>query len=211
MDNNGPEGGCTGLDNLLLAGRQKSKKMVAGSSIYGTDEKGNPLNEEDFEPVLRTGNDPQVPLKVDKHLLVRTRYVSAELHIREKLFVGVIVKGDVYPESTTIGINKTLGHHVSKLVFFVREKQEQTPENMEIISLGGDQAIMSVFRIWDHIEKHYGHDFDWYLLIPDTAYLYGGDLMDFVGHMSLGHDVYMGMPVLEEDMEVTYCKKEAGK
>lgn len=210
MDTKGPDVGCPGLDNILLAGRQKSKKMVVSSSIYGTDEDGNPLNEEDFEPVLRTGNDPQIPNKVDKHLLVRTRYVSAELQIREKLFVGVVVKGDVYPESTTIGINKTLGHHVSKLVFFAREKQEPVPESMEIVSLGGDQAIMSVFRVWDYIYGHFGHDYDWYLLIPDTVYLYGGALMEFVGHMSLGHDVYMGMPVLEEDMEVTYCKKEAG-
>ena len=197
-----------GLDSFVHVG--SSRKTNA---FYGMDDKGNPLNDDDFEPVLMTANNPPIKQSIERHRLVRMRYISSELGIREKLFVGVVVsRGDIDLESTTVGINKTINHYVSKLVFFTKENVNTgpTPIGLNVVRITGDTTVTRMFETWKRIYEDYGNDYDWFLLIQDDTYLFGERIMDFVGQMSIGRDVYMGLVEREEDMEVTYCKREAG-
>ncbi len=197
-----------GLDSFVHVG--SSRKTNA---FYGIDDKGNPLNDDDFEPVLMTANNPPVKKSIERPRLVRMRYISSELGIRDKLFVGVVVsRGDIDLESTTVGVNKTISHYVSKLVFFTKSGDpEAAPTGLNVVPIQADKTVTRTFEIWKSIYENYGNDYDFFLLIQDDTYLFGERMMDFVGQMSIGQDVYMGIPVHEADMEVTYCRREAGR
>lgn len=196
-----------GFDSFVHVG--SSRKTNA---FYGMDENGNPLSDDDFEPVLMTANNPPIKQTLERNRLVRMRYVSSELGIREKLFVGVVVsRGDIDLESTTVGINKTISHYVSKLVFFTKSSDpESAPAGLNVVPIKAEQTVSRTFDIWANIYENYGNDYDWFLLIQDDTYLFGESMMDFVSTMSIGWDVYMGLPTHEADMEVTYCRRESG-
>ncbi|XP_071487454.1 chondroitin sulfate synthase 2-like [Diadema antillarum] len=199
------ESNC-GLDNLVAVRTGRKTHTI----FYGTDENGNMLSEDDFEPVLRVEENPPARV-VEKRRVVRTRFIASELGIKEKLFVAVVVsRGEIHSESTTVGINKTLANSVNKLVYFARTKPDPVPAGMTIVTFEGDQAVMRSFQIWKYIYDHFGNDYDWFFVISDDTYVFGEKLLYFVNHISIGRDLYMGIPTHEEDMDVTYCQKEAG-
>ncbi|XP_038047360.1 chondroitin sulfate glucuronyltransferase-like [Patiria miniata] len=203
------ETGC-GVDSYVHVGT-KRKTSAVDMIDYGTDENGNQLNDEDFEPVLMTVNRPVVKKDIDRQRLIRMRYISSELSIKEKLFVGVMVsREEIDLESTTVGINKTLSHYVSKLVFFTKTNSEQSLSGMTIIAFPGEQVNVRMFQIWKYIYEHHGSDYDWFLVIQDDTYIYGDVFMEFLGHMSVGRDLYMGIPIHEAEMDVTFCSRDAG-
>ncbi|XP_071803278.1 chondroitin sulfate synthase 2-like [Asterias amurensis] len=203
-----PPGSDCGLDSNIHAGTKRKTNAIID---YGTDENGNQLNDKDFEPVLMTANNPLVKKDIDRQSLIRSRYISSELQIKEKLFVGVMVsREEIDLDSTTVGLNKTLSHYVNKLVFFAKTNPEPAPSGMTIVAFPGEQVNVRMFQIWKYIYEHYGNEYDWFLLIQDNTYIYGEVFMEFLGHMSVGRDLYMGSPVHESEMDVTFCSREAG-
>lgn len=200
------ESNC-GLENLVAVRTGRKTHTI----FYGTDEHGNMLSEDDFEPILRVEENPTDRV-VEKRRVVRTRFIATELGIKEKMFVAVVVsRGEIHSESMTVGINKTLAHLVNKIVFFTRTTPDPMPAGMTVVTFEGDQAIMRTFQIWKYIYDHFGNDYDWFFVMSDDTYVFGETLIDFVNHISIGRDIYMGIPTREEDMEITYCHKESGK
>lgn len=61
---------------------------------------------------------PEKPKGETKSNFIRPRYYSTELGIREKLFVGIFTSEDKV-NTQAVHINKTIGHIVDKIKFFI--------------------------------------------------------------------------------------------
>ncbi|XP_071966247.1 chondroitin sulfate synthase 2-like [Antedon mediterranea] len=199
-----------GVERLGLAhiGLGSSRKTY---SLYGLDGNGNPMDDEEFQPVLMTAHNPPEKKTVERNNLLRFRYVAPELQIKDKIFVAVAATHGMDLESMSVAINKTIGHLVPKIVFFTNKPVDSAlPPGMQIVQFSAEQPIMYTFETWNYIFEHFAKDFDWFMLIQDDIYLNGDKLMNFVNHMSIGRDTYIGLPTREIDMGFTYCRKEAG-
>jgi len=64
-------------------------------------------------PILK----PKVDLEANKKKVVRSRYISTELGIRERLVSAIITERESV-NTLAIAVNKTLAHHLQKLLFF---------------------------------------------------------------------------------------------
>ncbi|XP_033111131.1 chondroitin sulfate synthase 2-like [Anneissia japonica] len=196
-----------GVERLTHKGLGSSRKTY---SLYGFDGNGNPMDDEEFQPVLMTAHNPPEKKTVERSNLLRFRYVAPELQIKDKIFIAVAVCHSMDLDSMAVAINKTLGHLVPKIIFFTKTQVDSPPTGMHIVPFSVDQPIMHTFEIWNYIFEHYSNDFDWFMMIQDDVYLNGDKLMNFINHISIGHDMYMGLPTREVDMGFTYCRKEAG-
>ena len=78
----------------------------------------------------------------------RSRYISTELGIRERLVSAIITNEDTV-HSMAVSVNKTLSHHLQKLLFFFGT-QERAISRHRICHLGGKIAFFE-FLLQKHI------------------------------------------------------------
>ncbi|XP_006814083.1 chondroitin sulfate synthase 2-like [Saccoglossus kowalevskii] len=197
-----------GLDSFVHIGR--SRKTTA--YVANPEEKsGFSYAQDDFEPVLMTQNKPPEKKTVENPRLVRTRYISSELGIKEQLFVAVVASKQLVNEnSLSVALNKTLAHYVSKLIYFTNIQPATTPSGLTVVTFPDTRPITQMFHTWKYIYDHYGNDYDWFLMMQDDTYVYGEQLMYFISHMSTGRDAYMGQSQHDADLDITYCQSEPG-
>ena len=76
-------------------------------------------NADDYDPIIKVHpKQEQTPNGGKTKKILRPRYASTELGIKEKLFIGVLTSRDTI-DSLGVAVNKTLTHYVPKLVFFM--------------------------------------------------------------------------------------------
>ena len=78
----------------------------------------------------------------------RSRYISTELGIRERLVSAIITNEDTV-HSMAVSVNKTLSHHLQKLLFFFGT-QERAISRHRICHLGGKIAFFEFL-----LQKHF--------------------------------------------------------
>lgn len=165
----------------------------------------NSATSEDFEPNLR--NKPQRHQKESKKL-IRPRYYSAELGIKEKLFVGVFsTKETVFTYG--VSFNQTVSHHVNKVVFFVNElddNQKVRLKGMTVVSIADDRPLLRPFLVLSHIREHHAN-YDFYFLVTDKTYVRGLKLKEFTERISVSERVHLGQ---KTDDVTVYCSIETG-
>ena len=122
----------------------------------------------------------------------RTRYAATELGIREKLFIGILSTVDSI-ETSGIAMNKTMGHFVEKLVFFM-SGGSQVPAGLNVKLFTNEQRQQLPFHILKYIEEHYARTYDWYFFATDSTYVRAERLNEMVNRMSIIYEVYMGSP-----------------
>lgn len=165
-----------------------------------------PEDIDEYEPKINTNNKPQQAQKVPK-ALIRPRYYSTELGIREKLFVGVITSQQ-YLYSKDIAINKTIAHIVDKVRYFI-SIPEGTKPNVSLPGIVGftdTRSILKPFHTMKYIIDNYLENYDYYFLIKDISYVNAKKLMEFVKKISVSQNVYAGVP---GDIE-NYCSLDSG-
>lgn len=125
--------------------------------------------------------------------LIRPRYYSTELGIREKLFAGVLTSEEKI-NSQAIYINKTIGHLVDKLKFFisVHNKMKTTFNLTGIVGFTDTRVKYRPFQIIKYISDTFIQDYDYYFLMNDFNYLNIRILKKIVERISVKHDVYFG-------------------
>lgn len=142
-----------------------------------------------------------------KKKLIRPRYYSTELGIREKIFVGIFTTEEKV-NTQAIHINRTVAHLVDKIKFFITA-QYKLKSKFNLTGLVGFTDTRSKYRpfqIFKYIGDNFGQEFDYYLLANDYTYLNIHRIKDIVNAISVSMNVYMGTK--EEDS--SFCSLEAG-
>lgn len=127
------------------------------------------------------------------HKMARPRYISTELGIREKLFVAVITSPESL-DTLAVAFNKSVAHHVTKLVFFTYKKGlNYAGSGMTVVgfSQANSEHLLPLF-ILKYLEDHYSKTFDYYMFVSDKTYVRGEKVFDLVSDISVSEDVYMG-------------------
>ncbi len=111
--------------------------------------------------------------------LYRPRYISTELNIRKKLFVGILStphQKDHFQFASFL--NKTITSHADRLVFFVNnvgmnEKLmlESTPPGISVVNFNDAYDYLLPFHSIKYIADKYINEFDWFFLVSDKTYV----------------------------------------
>lgn len=178
--------------------------------------------EDDFEPRLNLINKPMTAKKAVKNI-IRPRYYSSELGIREKIFVGVMTTQH-HINTLTTAFNRTTAHHVDKIKYFINAA-DNVRTNFKLKNIVGftdARDHLKPFHILKYIADNYLDDYDFFFLSTDTTYVNVRRLLKQLNHISIGFDVYIGnnrdsSDILDSDernrlmqTEGDYCDLNAG-
>ncbi|GAB0088691.1 Hexosyltransferase [Sergentomyia squamirostris] len=168
---------------------------------------------EDFEPQLNFAQKPMSAKKATKNI-VRPRYYSSELGIREKLFIGVMSAQNEIDTLATAS-NKTVAHLVNKIKFFINADNVKSNFKLKnIVGFTDTREHLRPFHILKYIADNYLDDYDYFFLVPDTTYIDARSLREKLSHISISFDIYLGTKMHAEDVEsesdANYCDLDAG-
>lgn len=155
---------------------------------------------DDFEPRLNLVNKPMAAKKTAKNI-IRPRYYSSELGIREKLFVGVMTTQENI-ETLSTAFNRTTAHLVNKIKFFINAA-DNVKSNFKLKNIVGftdSREHLKPFHVLKYLADNYLDEFDFFLLTSDSSYVNINQLLDKLYHISISFDTYMGTPVRRDDM-----------
>ncbi|XP_072425743.1 chondroitin sulfate glucuronyltransferase-like [Chiloscyllium punctatum] len=187
------------------------------SCMDAGDSRGLPHDTSHLEPRLENGEfsdnkeyEPRIvpyykdPNKPHKKVL-RTRYIHTELGIRDRLFVGVLTSKATL-NTLAISVNRTIGHHFNRLIYFTGFRNTKIPHGMQIISHGDDRPVWLMYRTIQYIYEHFGNEFDWFYLVQDNTYTQAERIKSLVSHLSI-KDLYLGRAeeFIGGDPDSRYC------
>lgn len=155
---------------------------------------------DDFEPRLNLVNKPMAAKKMVKNI-VRPRYYSSELGIREKLFIGVMTTQENIDTLAT-AFNRTTAHLVNKIKFFINAA-DNVKSNFKLKNIVGftdTREHLKPFHVLKYLADNYLDEFDFFLLASDSSYVNVNRLLDKLYHISISFDVYIGSSVRRDDI-----------
>ena len=187
-------------------------------SKNGASRKTNSLNDkvnfdygmaDDYEPRLKFRERTVRDTPKTRKKLLRPRYASTELGIREKLFVGILTSAkSIF--NLGVAMNVTSAHHVSKMVFFMGPKGPNLPTGMSIVIFNGEAPELQPYHMMKYVGEHHLKTYDWYMFLPDSTYMRAEKIFDTLSMTSSTQDVYVGMPMLDESSQNVQCDFSAG-
>ncbi|XP_006636485.1 chondroitin sulfate synthase 2 [Lepisosteus oculatus] len=192
-----------GGDETVLTQEEKLKGARKPNSIpAGNTENGDAL--EDFEPRIV----PYKPVKqqTQPKKLFRAKYISTELGIRERVFVGVLTSKNTL-NTLAVAVNRTIGHHLSTVVYFTGMRNRKLPHGMFVVTHGDERLIWNMFQTVKYVLEHYIHEYDWFYFVQDDTYTEADRIKSLVGHLSIDAELYMGSPeeFIGGETEGRYC------
>lgn len=137
-----------------------------------------------------------------KSKLIRPRYYSTELGIREKLFIGIFTSEEKI-NTQAIHINKTIGHLVDRIKFFITAQYKlKTKFNLTgLVGFTDAREKYRPFQVVKYVGDTFGQDYDYYFFANDYTFINGYKLRDLVNNISVSMDVYLGTKVVDS----SYC------
>lgn len=172
---------------------------------------------EDFEPRIITDPalKPKINFEENKKKIVRTRYISTELGIREKLVVAALTSSKTV-RSMCVAFNKTTAHHLTKLQYFIGSRQPafdntNFPTGMTF-NIKKDGSITLLTETLTHLFDTFREEYDWFFLVTDETYLEADRLNYMLDHISINRRLYMGYPknFKEGNVNIKYCSLDNG-
>ncbi|KAM6955935.1 chondroitin sulfate glucuronyltransferase [Lycodopsis pacificus] len=160
-------------------------------------------SEEDFEP--RIVPYKQVQQSPPKKVF-RAKYISTELGMRERLFVGVLTSRSTI-NTLGVAVNRTISHHLDAVIFFTGMRNRKVPHGMFVVSHGDERLVWNMFQNIKYIFDHYINEYDWFYFVQDDAYTEADRIKALVDHLSMDRELYMGSPeeFIGGEMEGKYC------
>uniref|UniRef100_A0A8C8VKP7 Hexosyltransferase n=1 Tax=Pelusios castaneus TaxID=367368 RepID=A0A8C8VKP7_9SAUR len=136
----------------------------------------------------------------------RARYISTELGIRQRLFVGVLTSKSTL-NTLAVAVNRTLGHRLERLVYFTGTRGRKVPHGMTVVTHGDERPIWNMYQTIKYVLDHYVGDFDWFYLVQDDTYTEAHRVSRLVAHLSIDALLYLGRPeeFIGGDTEGRYC------
>ncbi|XP_048342834.1 chondroitin sulfate synthase 2 [Sphaerodactylus townsendi] len=161
-------------------------------------------SEQNWEPRVLPYKPPN-PGKAAKKT-IRTRYISTELGMRQRLFVGVLTSKNTL-HSLAVAVNRTLGHRLERLVYFTGTRGRKVPHGMMVVTHGDERPIWNMYQTVKYVLDHYVADFDWVFLVQDDTYTESHRINLLVSHLSIDTLLYMGRPeeFIGGDTQGRYC------
>ncbi|XP_073702184.1 chondroitin sulfate synthase 2 [Garra rufa] len=159
--------------------------------------------EEDFQPRII----PYKPVKQSQpKKLFRAKYISTELGIRERLFVGILTSKNTI-NTLGVAVNRTISHHLDNVVFFTGTRSRKIPHGMVVVTHGDERLIWNMFQTIKYILEHYITEYDWFYLAQDDTYTQADRIKALVEHLSMDRVLYMGSPeeFIGGEMHGRYC------
>lgn len=137
---------------------------------------------------------------------IRTRYISTELGMRQRLFVGVLTSKNTL-HSLAVAVNRTLGHRLERLVYFTGTRGRKVPHGMMVVTHGDERPIWNMYQTVKYVLDHYIADFDWVFLVQDDTYTEAHRVTHLASHLSIDTLLYMGRPeeFIGGDTQGRYC------
>ncbi|XP_066487599.1 chondroitin sulfate synthase 2 [Tiliqua scincoides] len=137
---------------------------------------------------------------------IRTRYISTELGMRQRLFVGVLTSKNTL-HSLAVAVNRTLGHRLERLVYFTGTRGRKVPHGMMVVTHGDERPIWNMYQTIKYVLDHYISDFDWVFLVQDDTYTEAHRVTHLASHLSIDTLLYMGRPeeFIGGDTQGRYC------
>ncbi|XP_074001577.1 chondroitin sulfate synthase 2 isoform X3 [Numenius arquata] len=137
---------------------------------------------------------------------VRTRYISTELGMRQRLFVGVLTSKSTL-NTLGVAVNRTLAHRLERLVYFTGTRGRKVPHGMTVVTHSDERPIWNMYQTIRYLLDHYVNDFDWFFLVQDDTYTEAHRISRLVAHLSIDTHLYLGRPeeFIGGDTEGRYC------
>lgn len=181
------DGGDPCVDTML-----GNNWQLTGGQPQGTGAEGEPgqmgEEQEDFRPrIVPYYRDPSKPHKK----VLRTRYIQTELGFRERLFVAVLTSRATL-NTLAVAVNRTVGHHLSHLLYFTGLRSTKVPHGMAVVSHGDERPVWLMYETLHYIHQHFGSNFDWFFIMQDDTYAQAERLKALLSHLSINQDVYLG-------------------
>ncbi|XP_076461229.1 chondroitin sulfate synthase 2-like [Babylonia areolata] len=168
--------------------------------------------EESFEPriipPMKQSSDNDEVGGASKAKLIRPRYASTELGIREKLFVGVVTSKNTI-NTLGVALNKTLSNYVTRLVYFLDDKGPAVPSGMTIVNFKDNHPHLIPVHMLKYVSEQYLDTFDYYMFVTDHTYVRGERLFNLVSHISVSQHVHMGA-VKTTEAGKAFCHLDGG-
>ncbi|VEN42805.1 unnamed protein product [Callosobruchus maculatus] len=142
-----------------------------------------------------------------KAKLIRPRYYSTELGIREKLFVGIFTSEEKI-NSQAIHINKTIGHLVDRIKFFItaQYKLKMKFNLTGLVGFTDSRSKYRPFQVIKYVGDTFLQDYDYYFFAQDYSFINAHKLKDLAKKISVSMDVYLGVRVKDG----SYCNLDSG-
>ncbi|CAF2830195.1 unnamed protein product [Rotaria sp. Silwood2] len=134
--------------------------------------------------------------------VARPRYIADELDIRDKVLVAVLTESSRL-NTYALFINQTLQDYVNRISFFIDDDVQNFPKDMHIVSINDKRAYLKPFYIFKYLAEKMVKLYDWFFLVPDNTYIRGYKLNEFLNHISIGQDLYLGQSF--DDVHAVYC------
>ncbi|XP_050503243.1 chondroitin sulfate glucuronyltransferase [Diabrotica virgifera virgifera] len=159
------------------------------------------VNKLEVKPPKKTSPNP------DKPKLIRPRYYSTELGIREKLFVGVFTSEEKI-NTQAIHINRTIGHLVDRIKFFITAQYKlKTKHNLTgLVGFTDARHKFRPFQVIKYVADTFGQNYDYFFFANDFTFINAYELKDIIKKISVSMDVYLGSTVKDG----SYCNLDAG-
>lgn len=176
---------------------------ISGDSITNSNLQLSGKEFDEYKPILNLAGKPQKAQKTPQ-MLIRPRYYSTELGIREKLFVAVLTtEGTI--ANRAVSINKTLAHVVDKIMYFI----DAVGPNKLNVSMPGivgftdTRKILKPFHMLKYITDSHLEDYDFFFLMKDSTYVKSRKLYQLVQSISVSEDVHAGSG--KNDEHTAFC------
>ncbi|KAI4899312.1 hypothetical protein NFI96_010647 [Prochilodus magdalenae] len=123
----------------------------------------------------------------------RAKYISTELGIRERLFVGILTSRTTL-STLAVAVNRTISHHLDSVVFFTGERDRKVPHGMFVVAHREEHHVWSMYQTIRYILDHFISEYDYFYLAQDDTYTQADRVKALVGHLSMDRLLYMGSP-----------------
>ena len=188
---------CNSSNTQPLFSYALEKDSFLPSNVIPMDVQENyPEDSNDYDPRINLDGKPH-SAKKEPHILVRPRYYSTELGIKERSFVAVL-SSIKQISSLGLAINQTLAHHVNRLAFFVdvaHNKEEKLDvKALQIVGFKDSQQGLLTLHTLKYLADKLAVGYSYFFFIRDTTYVDGRKLDRLVKNLSITEHVYMGTP-----------------
>uniref|UniRef100_A0A8D0GP73 Hexosyltransferase n=1 Tax=Sphenodon punctatus TaxID=8508 RepID=A0A8D0GP73_SPHPU len=137
---------------------------------------------------------------------IRTRYISTELGMRQRIFAGVLTSKNTL-HSLAVAVNRTLGHRLERVVYFTGTRGRKVPHGMTVVTHGDERPIWNMYQTVKYVLDRYLAEYDWVFLVQDDTYTEAHRISRLVAHLSIDTQLYLGRPeeFIGGDTEGRYC------